>query len=156
MQSSRKKKQNIVLTTNDACVNYFVVPPQAPCFYQIWDLQTKTCIKLINGLQEYACNIAVVQGPSGRPILLTVSEDHTVAFCDSTTHRYHFYYPTLANIFHSGKHCNCISHSFIMTPRIKGKNKWQRWMNALLYNLAGMRTGLTLIWEMSGASHTLP
>nr|XP_051205719.1 uncharacterized protein LOC127319780 isoform X1 [Lolium perenne] len=55
---------------------------------QIWDLQTKTCIKLINGLQEYACNIAVVEGPLGRPILLTVSEDHTVAFCDSTTHRY--------------------------------------------------------------------
>jgi coatomer subunit beta' len=55
---------------------------------QIWDLQTKTCIKLINGLQEYACNIAMVEGPLGRPILLTVAEDHTVAFCDSTTHRY--------------------------------------------------------------------
>ncbi|XP_051209115.1 uncharacterized protein [Lolium perenne] len=55
---------------------------------QIWDLQSNTCIKLINGLQKWGCNIAVVEGPSGRPILLTVSEDHTVAFCNSTTHRY--------------------------------------------------------------------
>jgi hypothetical protein len=43
----------------------------------------------------------------------------------------------------------------MMTPRIKGKNKWQRWMNTLLYNFAGMRTGLTLIWDLSNASHTL-
>nr|XP_051206657.1 putative cysteine-rich receptor-like protein kinase 16 isoform X8 [Lolium perenne] len=55
---------------------------------QIWDLQSNTCIKLINGLKKFGCNIAVVEGPSGRPILLTVSEDGTVAFCDSTTHRY--------------------------------------------------------------------
>nr|XP_051206661.1 uncharacterized protein LOC127321676 isoform X2 [Lolium perenne] len=55
---------------------------------QIWDLQSNTCIKHINGLQERGCNIAVVEGPSGRPILLTVSEDSTVAFCDSATHRY--------------------------------------------------------------------
>nr|XP_051205710.1 uncharacterized protein LOC127319769 isoform X2 [Lolium perenne] len=55
---------------------------------QIWDLQTKTCIKIIHGLQSTFCNSAVVEGPSSRPILLTVSEDHTVAFCDSTTHRY--------------------------------------------------------------------
>ncbi|KAK1633174.1 hypothetical protein QYE76_007489 [Lolium multiflorum] len=54
---------------------------------EIWDLQSNTCIKLISGLQERVCNIAVVEGPSGRPILLTVSKDHTVAFCDSTTHR---------------------------------------------------------------------
>nr|XP_051209182.1 coatomer subunit beta'-2-like [Lolium perenne] len=55
---------------------------------QIWDLQTKTCIKLIQGLQNIFCNIAVVEGPLGRSILLTVSDDDTVAFCDSTTHRY--------------------------------------------------------------------
>nr|XP_051206633.1 coatomer subunit beta'-3-like [Lolium perenne] len=55
---------------------------------EIWDLQSNTCIELVNGLQEYGCNIAVVEGPSDRPILLTVSADHTVAFCNSTTHRY--------------------------------------------------------------------
>nr|XP_051205690.1 probable LRR receptor-like serine/threonine-protein kinase At1g53430 [Lolium perenne] len=55
---------------------------------QILDLQSNTCIKNINRLQRYGRNIAVVERPSGRPILLTVSEDHTVAFCDSTTHRY--------------------------------------------------------------------
>ncbi|KAM0881630.1 hypothetical protein ACQ4PT_032829 [Festuca glaucescens] len=55
---------------------------------QIWDLQTKTCIKLIHGLKKWGCNIAVVERLGGRQILLTVSEDHTVAFCDSTTHRY--------------------------------------------------------------------
>ncbi|XP_071676622.1 coatomer subunit beta'-1-like [Lolium perenne] len=55
---------------------------------QIWDLQSNTCIKVISGLQGHGRNIAVVEHPSGRPILLTVSEDRTVAFCDSTTHRY--------------------------------------------------------------------
>nr|XP_051209203.1 probable serine/threonine-protein kinase PBL17 [Lolium perenne] len=55
---------------------------------QIWDLQSNTCIKHINGLQDERCSVAVVEGPSGRPILLTVSEDNTVAFCDSVTHRY--------------------------------------------------------------------
>jgi hypothetical protein len=84
MQSSPKKKHN---TTNDACVNYFVVPPQAPCFYQIWDLKEKKCIKRIKGLQNIGCNIAAVENLPGRPILLTVSDDHTVSFCDSTTHR---------------------------------------------------------------------
>ncbi|XP_051205705.1 uncharacterized protein [Lolium perenne] len=55
---------------------------------QIWDLQEKKRIKRIKGLQDIGCNIAVVENLSGRPILLTVSDDHTVSFCDSTTHRY--------------------------------------------------------------------
>ncbi|XP_071676229.1 coatomer subunit beta'-1-like [Lolium perenne] len=55
---------------------------------RIWDLQTNTCIKLINGLHRSGYNIAAIEGLPGRPILLTVSDDLTVAFCDSTTHRY--------------------------------------------------------------------
>jgi hypothetical protein len=67
-----KKEAKYRSTTNDARVNYFVVPPQAPCFYQIWDLQSNTCIKHIKGLQDHGCNIAAVEGPLGRPILLSV------------------------------------------------------------------------------------
>ncbi|XP_051206699.1 cysteine-rich receptor-like protein kinase 40 isoform X3 [Lolium perenne] len=69
-------------------LQYLVTDSEYLGIAQIWDLQSNTCIKLINGLQKMGCNIAVVERPSGRPILLTVSDDHTIAFCDSTTHRY--------------------------------------------------------------------
>ncbi|KAM3373509.1 hypothetical protein ACQJBY_020128 [Aegilops geniculata] len=54
----------------------------------IWDLQSKACIRKIKGLQKTYNTIAVVGRPPGHQILVTVSEDPTLSFCDSTTHRY--------------------------------------------------------------------
>nr|XP_051206614.1 uncharacterized protein LOC127321657 isoform X2 [Lolium perenne] len=54
----------------------------------IWDLERKTCIQNIKGLQEKWSAVAVVDCLPGHPILVTVSEDRIVSFCNSTTHRY--------------------------------------------------------------------
>jgi len=55
---------------------------------RIWDLETGTCIRHLEGLQENCCAASVVDCFVGNPILVTVSRDHIVSFCNSTTHRY--------------------------------------------------------------------
>ncbi|XP_044453845.1 receptor-like serine/threonine-protein kinase ALE2 isoform X2 [Triticum aestivum] len=57
-----------------------------------WDgtAHSNKCIRRIKGLQTWDNNIAVavVGRPQGHQILVTVSKDNVVSFCDSTTHRY--------------------------------------------------------------------
>lgn len=56
---------------------------------RIWDLQTERCIQRLEGLQcAYACNIGVVDCLPDRPILITASEDNSVALCNSVTYRH--------------------------------------------------------------------
>lgn len=55
---------------------------------RIWDLERETCIRHVKGLQETWSGIAVVDCFPGDPIMVTVSLDRSVSFCNSTTHRY--------------------------------------------------------------------
>ncbi|KAM0843780.1 hypothetical protein ACQ4PT_057481 [Festuca glaucescens] len=66
----------------------FIVAGSATGTACIWDLGMETCIRNVNGLQEKWCTVAVVNCLPRHPILVTVSQDHIVSFCNSNTHRY--------------------------------------------------------------------
>ncbi|KAK1668612.1 hypothetical protein QYE76_056771 [Lolium multiflorum] len=66
----------------------FIVAGSASGTACIWDLGMETCIRNVNGLQEKWCTVAVVNCLPRHPILVTVSQDHIVSFCNSNTHRY--------------------------------------------------------------------
>uniref|UniRef100_A0ACD5VTT5 Uncharacterized protein n=1 Tax=Avena sativa TaxID=4498 RepID=A0ACD5VTT5_AVESA len=54
---------------------------------QIWDTQTETCVREINGLQHCRDNVAVIDCLRDHPVLVTVRPGHVVSLCDSTTYR---------------------------------------------------------------------